>query len=161
MSSDEAETGQRAELVDKIHRELLDIVVQSGQPSSSLMISTEVARWIITDGFDPDLDILPIIRARSSTMAEPPRSWKYFERPIAEAHARRTAGVSIAGMAATGQLNPPDEPWEWISSGMISAGRLDIAKQINDTMVNQGEDAANTAAIQWNHQTRLNIKKPI
>jgi hypothetical protein len=77
----------------------------------------EVARWI-ERGFDLDLDVLPVIAARTKERRSSPiRTFDYFTAAIAEFHARRLAqgaGGGLAGERGAGHtgsaITPPQCP---------------------------------------------------
>lgn len=43
---------------------------------------------LLAEGFDLDIDVLPVIRARAATLTKPVRSWGYFVEAIREARER-------------------------------------------------------------------------
>lgn len=80
-------------------RDVCDALMEAAGPamadparSPGVMVMSEPLSWI-RSGADPDLDILPTVRAKSAN--RPPGSigsWAYFTRAIMEAKARREAG---------------------------------------------------------------------
>jgi hypothetical protein len=83
-----------------------------------------IAEWI-EEGLDLELDVVPVIRARTArARASPIRSWEYFTEAIRRAHARRLREVRPAVSAETkaeaervAALDPAERMAEWLRSG--------------------------------------------
>jgi DNA-binding transcriptional ArsR family regulator len=83
-----------------------------------------IAEWI-EEGFDLELDVVPVIRARTArARGSPVRTWEYFTEAIRRAHARRLRKVRPAVSAETkaeaervAALDPAERIAEWLRSG--------------------------------------------
>ena len=96
-------------------------------PTSRLALSAStgiIAEWI-EEGFDLELDVVPVIRARTArARASPVQTWEYFTEAIRRAHARRLREVRPAvsaekkAVAERGAaLDPAERMAEWLRSG--------------------------------------------
>lgn len=95
----------RAEL-DRIEADLREASGMQTNPSPGLMVLAPIL-GLLDSGYDIEADILSTVRAVSSRMKRPARSWDYFVEPIREAAADRRS-VAAKGPAPPGRQQQPN-----------------------------------------------------